>query len=346
MCDIFDEIPTIRDGQIVTDGCEVTFEAEASESKKAQKKNEIAKKAEGDMHRYGESAGDADKRGKIHGNDNELSEKNELLRAEHKEDSEKELKSDADSDVSMDIAEHTDCKTENLTDGFEECVSAEPSDEEIAEVLKSDPTDNDAEVISADEAEVYRDYPDTSADVDIEPMYRRLVDFYLTCGNKRKAAELAGFKASSDQALRVMASRAFKREDVKLYCELKSKELAKKADLTSEAYMAELVSIATFDIKDVVETEKIPSLTNDEIYVVRFKNIEDIPEFARKAVKAIEIAKDGTPKMVFYDKLQALKLLGEIKGYLSGDSADDDDEHGVAIVPSVVNPEDLQNDNQ
>ncbi len=231
MCDIFDEIPTVRDGQIVSEGCEVS--------------------------------------------------------------------------------EEVDC----ITDGSD-CA-------------------DDAEVISAEDAEVIQDYPDTSEDVDIEPKYRRLVDFYLTCGNKKKAAKLAGFNASTDKALRVMASRAFKRDDVKLYYKLKSQELSKKADLTFEAYMAELVSIATFDIKDAVETEKIPSLTNDEVYVVRFKNIEDIPEFARKAVKSIEIAKDGTPKMVFYDKLQALKLLGEIKGYIQGQGSDEEEENGVVFIPSV-----------
>ncbi len=221
-----------------------------------------------------------------------------------------------------------------LEESAEEFASASGVDD-ASECSDDEPIADIVEVISADEAEVIHDFPDTSEDVDIEPKYKRLVDFYLTCGNKKKAAELAGFNASTDKALRVMASRAFKREDVKLYYKLKSQELSKKADISLEAYMAEIVSIATFDIRHVVETEKIPSLTNDEVYVVRFKNIEDIPEFARKAVKSIEIAKDGTPKMVFYDKLQALKLLGEIKGYLTPQGSDDEDEHGVAFIPSV-----------
>ena len=43
----------------------------------------------------------------------------------------------------------------------------------------------DSEIISADEAEVIIDYPDLSTDIDIDPQYRRMVDFYLRYGNKK-----------------------------------------------------------------------------------------------------------------------------------------------------------------
>ena len=198
-------------------------------------------------------------------------------------------------------------------------------------------SDYGAEVISADEAEVMRDYPDSSADVDIDPVHARVVDYFLVCGNKKKAAKLAGVQSSSDEALRVQACRIFKRPEVQVYYKLKKSELAAKADISRDAFMSELVSIATFDIKDAINTEVVPSLTNDTVYRVHFKNIEDIPEFARKAVKAIEIAKDGTPKMIFYDKLAALKMLGEIKGYMAkSDDDGDEDESGIAFIPAVI----------
>ena len=199
------------------------------------------------------------------------------------------------------------------------------------------PKASDAEIISGDEAEVIADFPDSSEDVDIELKYKRFVDYFLVCGNKKKAAKLAGFSASSDDSLKAQAWKAFKRPEVQVYYKLKKSELAKKSEISFESYMAELVSIATFDIKDAVETEVIPSLTNETIYSVHFKNIEDIPEHARKAVKAIEIAKDGTPKMIFYDKIAALKMIGEIKGFMRPESPDDDDESGIVLIPSVIN---------
>ncbi len=196
---------------------------------------------------------------------------------------------------------------------------------------------SDVEVVSPDEAEIMKDYPDSSEDIDINPVHKRVVDYFLVCGNKKKAAKLAGIESSSDEGLRVQACRIFKRPEVKAYYSLKKSELAEKADISHDAFMSELVSIATFDIKDAINTEIVPSLTNETVYRVHFKSIEDIPEYARKAVKAIEIAKDGTPKMIFYDKLIALKMLGEIKGYMSPRADDgDEEESGVAFIPSVI----------
>ena len=197
-------------------------------------------------------------------------------------------------------------------------------------------SDSDSEFVCASEAEVIKCFPDSSEDVDIDPVHKRVVDYFLVCGNKKKAAKLAGIKASSDGALRVQACRIFERAEVKEYYKLKKSELSQKADISFDAYMAEIVSIATLDIKDVVETEVVPTLTNETVYSVHFKNVEDIPEFARKAVKAIEIGKDGTPKMIFYDKLVALKMLGEIKGFMHPSDEEDENESGVAFIPSVV----------
>lgn len=196
------------------------------------------------------------------------------------------------------------------------------------------------EIISAQESEVIADYPDSSADVDIDIKYKRFIDYFLVCGNKKKAAKLAGFNASSDDSLKAQAWKAFRRPEVAEYYRLKKTEMSEKAEISYEAFMAELVSIATLDIKDVVETEVVPTLTNETVYAVHFKNIEDIAEYARKAVKAIEIAKDGTPKMIFYDKIAALKMIGEIKGYMKPDSGMDENESGVVLIPEVL-PDDL-----
>ena len=195
------------------------------------------------------------------------------------------------------------------------------------------------EVISSAEAEIIQNFPDSSEDVDIELKYKRFVDYFLVCGNKSKSAKLAGFNASSADSLKAQACKAFKRPEVQKYYELRKDELAKKSEISYEAYMSELVSIATFDIKDVVETEVVisqdKSFTGEAVYSVHFKNIEDIPVFARKAVKSIEIAKDGTPKMIFYDKLAALKMIGEIKGFMSAQSGDDEDDGGIVMIPSA-----------
>ena len=195
------------------------------------------------------------------------------------------------------------------------------------------------QIISADDVEVMRDYPDSSTDIDIDLKYQRFIDYYLTCGNKKKAAKLAGFNAKNDESLRVMASKAFKRPEVAAYYKLKKAEMAAKADIQRDAYMAELVSIATLDIADVVESHVVANTIEGEpVYVVTFKDMADIPLYARKAVKQIKINKDGSPEMIFYDKLAALKLLGEIKGYLSADGNNDGDEAdiGIAMIPSVL----------
>ncbi len=229
----------------------------------------------------------------------------------------------------------------NISDGEDRYVPYDGScgtERDIARTLQgSDEVVTDAEVICSDEAEVIRDYPDSSADVDIELKYKRFIDYFLICGNKSKAAKLAGFNASTADSLKAQACKAFKRPEVQEYYLLKKEELAAKADISYEAYMTELVSIATLDIRDVVETEVVPTLTNETIYSFHFKNVEDIPDAARKAIKSIEIAKDGSPKMVFYDKLAALKMLGVIKGYIIPKADDgDEDTSGIAMIPGVL----------
>lgn len=233
-------------------------------------------------------------------------------------------------DASMDFIEYeADNTAESFAeyDGIDEAFSDAEND------------DLRAEIISADEVEVIKDFPDTSTDIDIDLKFQRFIDYYLVCGNKKKAAKLAGFIAKNDDTLRVMASKAFKRPEVVAYYKLKKAEMAAKADIQRDAYMAELVSIATLDIADVVESHVIANTIEGEpVYVVTFKDMADIPLYARKAVKQIKINKDGSPEMIFYDKLVALKLLGEIKGYLTPDAGYDGDETdmGVAMIPSVL----------
>ena len=179
--------------------------------------------------------------------------------------------------------------------------------------------------------------PDSSLDVDIDEKYRKLVDFYLVCGNKGKAAKLAGYDSDNPNSLRAMACRDFKRPEVIAYLKLRRAEISKKAEISYESYMSEIVSIATLDVADVVETHLVRhTIENEPVYMVTFKNISDIPEYARKAVKQIKQNKDGSTELIFYDKLQALKLLGQIKGYLASDGgADDTDETGIALIPEV-----------
>ena len=197
--------------------------------------------------------------------------------------------------------------------------------------------DEDCETEFADDGEVISDVPDSSLDVDIDEKYRKLVDFYLVCGNKGKAAKLAGYDSDNPNSLRAMACRDFKRPEVIAYLKLRRAEISKKAEISYESYMSELVSIATLDVADVVETHLVRhTIENEPVYMVTFKNISDIPEYARKAVKQIKQNKDGSTELIFYDKLQALKLLGQIKGYLASDGgADDTDETGIALIPEV-----------
>ena len=204
---------------------------------------------------------------------------------------------------------------------------------------EADSVDNfsETEIISADEAEIINDYPDLSSDVDIDLKHQKFIDFYLTCGNKAKAAKLAGIGSDNENSRRVQAVRVFNRPEVQLYLKLKKAQMAKKAEITQEAYMSELVSIATVDIADVMETHLVRhTIENEPVYKVTFKDIADIPEYARKAIKQIKQNKDGSTELIFYDKLQALKLLGQIKGYLASDGGvDDGDETGIALIPEV-----------
>ncbi len=253
---------------------------------------------------------------------------------------------DSEDEASIPGADFTDDYTiDDASMGFID-AEADNTAESFAEYDGIDEAFSDAEnddlraeILSADEVEVIKDFPDTSTDIDIDLKFQRFIDYYLVCGNKKKAAKLAGFIAKNDDTLRVMASKAFKRPEVVAYYKLKKAEMAAKADIQRDAYMAELVSIATLDIADVVESHVIANTIEGEpVYVVTFKDMADIPLYARKAVKQIKINKDGSPEMIFYDKLAALKLLGEIKGYLTPDAGFDGDETdmGVAMIPSVL----------
>ena len=239
------------------------------------------------------------------------------------------------------------CSTDSEADKTEQASTGSPlSDFALEEDVAPDDGGSNAEILSTDEVEVLNDIPDSSLDIDIDLKYQRFIDYYLTCGNKTKAAKLAGFTAKNDESLRVIASKAFKRPEVMAYFKLRKAELAAKADIQYDAYMSELVSIATLDIADVVDSHLVANTIEGEpVYVVTFKDITDIPVYARKAVKQIKINKDGSPEMIFYDKIAALKLLGEIKGYLGPDAngIGDDSDVGVVFIPEVL-PDDGSGD--
>ncbi len=133
-------------------------------------------------------------------------------------------------------------------------------------------------------------------------------------------------------------------------------QVAQQNSIAREMVTGELSALALSDMKNYVETiqevekyydRSIKAWVEHEdgrlIDVQKFKEIAGLPEWATKAIETIEFNQDGTiKKLKLYNKMTAMALLAQIKGWSASDNKGMMDTKTVAKLKEIsLNADDI-----
>jgi len=138
---------------------------------------------------------------------------------------------------------------------------------------------------------------------------KRFVDEYLKDLNITQAAIRSGY---SPKAAYSTGQRVMKDDEVRALIESKMQKREKRAMVTQDMVIAELVSIGFYDVADFAEVK------NNR---VRLVDTAKIPKEKRAAIAGIKEGRSGV-EVKLADKLKALELLGRHLGLFDGSGAD------------------------
>jgi phage terminase small subunit len=160
-----------------------------------------------------------------------------------------------------------------------------------------------------DDGEYVGQVPHTSQ----EYKYKRFVDEYLVDFNTSRAALAAGFIADGDQKAAVMAGNTL-RVRLAPVIAARTKTIAGRCGIRSEAVLAEIRNIAHSNVQDFLTEDnsivKLRNLPREKLAAVKKITVDAI--FAGTGADREQIGEKI--KVEFYDKLDALKLLGSHLG--------------------------------
>lgn len=136
---------------------------------------------------------------------------------------------------------------------------------------------------------------------------KRLVDEYLICLNKTKAAIRAGY---SEKTADRIAQKTLNLPKVQEYLQKRQKELADKTGITQEWVLEELRKVAAANGADFARVAGGGQR-------VELVDTDTLPPDKLAAIAAVEETKFGI-KVSTYDKVRALELLGKHLGLFDG----------------------------
>lgn len=152
------------------------------------------------------------------------------------------------------------------------------------------------------------------------------IEEYLDRGNATEAYK----KAYNSDDNKKAGSRGYQLLNeplIKAEIEKRQKELAKKYDIKKERIIKELVDIIDFNVLDVQKLkkkkeieERLNPLTgeieNVEVEKTTLEtNLENLSLAQEKNIKSIEILRNGTVKIQYYDRLDAMEKLNKLLGF-------------------------------
>lgn len=160
-------------------------------------------------------------------------------------------------------------------------------------------------------------------------MQQDFVEYYLVSLNATEAAIKAGF---SEKTARAQASKLLTKVNIKAVIEERRKIKMEEIHLEQDKVLAEVAAILFARLDEVI------FWSSD---AVSFKELEDIPMHARKAIKKITVrtvtrTNDGgessetTRTVEMHDKVRAAEFMGKYFGLTTGDKGGGDgDADGV-----------------
>jgi phage terminase small subunit len=158
----------------------------------------------------------------------------------------------------------------------------------------------------------------------LTPMQQDFVNYYLISLNATEAAEKAGFSAKT---ARQKGSQLLSKVNIQAAIEEERKKKAAQLAIEQDNVLLEVASILHARLDDVVEWSA-ESIT--------FKELEDIPMHARKAIKKITVktvtrtndsgeTSETTRTVEMHDKVRAAEFMGKYFGLTTGDKGNGGD---------------------
>jgi phage terminase small subunit len=140
---------------------------------------------------------------------------------------------------------------------------------------------------------------------------QRFAEEYVVDHNATQAAKRAGY---SDKVARIHGSRLMTNDDVMAVITGLEKEISKRTAINADRIRLEIGRIAFLD------PSKILGFKNGYLTV---KDMDDIPEDARRAIAAVSQTKHGL-RIQFCSKEAMLRLLADIEGMTKPKESDAD----------------------
>lgn len=150
--------------------------------------------------------------------------------------------------------------------------------------------------------------------------WRRFAKGVARHGNATEAYMTAGFKPRNRDVAGKCAEQLLRKTEVKAMVEAETARLATKIDISEDRFVEELRRIGLFDITDMLsfkeaEPEKDGKQPENR-WVVTIKNSEDLPPEVTAAISEVFLDHNGNLKIKSHSKLEAIKTIGKIKGFL------------------------------
>lgn len=147
--------------------------------------------------------------------------------------------------------------------------------------------------------------------VSLNPKRKRFAEEYVVDHNATQAAIRAGYSVKTARSL---GERMLTFADVAAAIEELDKEISRRTAITAERIRKEIGCIAFLD------PSKILGFKNGWLTV---KDMDDIPEDARRAISAVAQTKHGL-RIQFCSKEAMLRLLADIEGMTKPKESDED----------------------
>lgn len=154
------------------------------------------------------------------------------------------------------------------------------------------------------------------------PKQKVFIDEYLIDFNATRAAIAAGY---SKKAAKEIGCENLTKPNIQEAIQKAMKERSERTEITQDMVLKELAKLGFSNIKDYIETG-----SKD---FVCFKNIDDIPEEAARAIEAIKLIKNnqgGSLEFKLHSKTKGLEMIGRHLGMFPNKV-----DHGGEVVHSL-----------
>lgn len=157
--------------------------------------------------------------------------------------------------------------------------------------------------------------------------HERFCNEYIIDLNGTQAAIRAGY---SEKTAAAQSARLLRNVNIQNRISELQAERSKRTEITQDMVLKELAHIAFDDIGNYLEfkTEQVPVKVLDMI-LTEYRTIVDLKDskgINTKNIQEVSIGKDGQFKFKLYNRMDALKALGEHLGLFKGDASGKEDE--------------------